>query len=249
MPIPVTFEGPLSFTEAQLAQYDRCPRRFFYTYVLQLGGRRSTTPFMDMHEVVSGLVVELSTRPPEGLTTTEINVTFEAAWAGHPVSEHGYAEDFRKIARSLIDYYVESRQGHVLEPAATLRLPVPGGEVVVTPDEVLVGSDGQRALRRVRTGHKRSKEEKGIAAAAFQLAASEAFPGCRVVLVFLGDGEPTPVALSPKVLANNRQVVADMLKAISGGQFLPEESSFTCPRCPAFFICGPIPAGPLRKKF
>ncbi|MDB5481149.1 MAG: putative ATP-dependent helicase, partial [Caulobacteraceae bacterium] len=248
-PIPIRFQGRLSYTEAQLAQYDRCPRRFFYTYVLQVGGRRSTTPFMDMHEVVGGVVATLATRPPGELTTAEVAETFEAAWAAHRVSGHGYADDFQAIARSLVSYYVDSRTGQRLEPPGPLRLAVPGGEVVVTPDEILVAPDGARAVRRVRTGHKRSKEETGIAAAAFQLAANEAFPGCRVELVFLGDGEPTPVNLTAKTLINRRATVAEMLAGISAGRFQAEESSFTCPRCPAFFICGPVPAGRLDKKF
>lgn len=248
VPIPIRFEGGLSYTEGQLAQYDRCPRRFFYTYILQVGGRRSTTAFMDMHDVVGTVVASLATRPPGELTAAEVAETFEAAWAAHRVAGHGYATDFQAIARSLISYFVDSRTGHRLEPPAPMRLAVPGGEVVVTPDEILVAPNGARAVRKVRTGHKRSKEETGIAAAAFQLAASEAFPGCRVELVFLGDGEPTPVNQTDRVLANRRATVAEMLAGISAGRFEAKESSFTCPRCPAFFICGPVPAGLLQKK-
>src|SRR5262249_40527210 len=45
-------EGKLTFTGAQMALYESCPRRFFYTHVLQVGGRRSMTDFMRMHEAV-----------------------------------------------------------------------------------------------------------------------------------------------------------------------------------------------------
>lgn len=247
-PLPVRFEGALSYTDTQLAQYERCPRRFFYTYVLQTGGRRATTSFMDMHEVVGGLVAAFATQPLDGLTPVEVAKAFEAAWAAHRVSADGYAEDLRGIARRLVDYYISSRQGHASEPPSSLRLAVPGGEVVVTPDEILVGPGGTRALRRIRTGHKRSADEKGIAAAAFQLAASEAFPGCRVELIFLGDGEPTSLELKPKTLNNKRASMTEIFSNIAAGKFEPDASSFTCPRCPAFFICGPVPTGALEKK-
>lgn len=247
-PLPVRFEGALSYTDAQLAQFEKCPRRFFYTYVLQTGGRRATTPFTDMHEVVSGLVTAFAALPLDALAPPEVTAAFESTWAAHPVSAYGYADDLRGIARSLVDYYVSSRQGHASEPPASLRLAVPGGEVVVTPDEVLVGPSGARAVRRIRTGHKRSADEKGIAAAAFQLAASEAFPGCRVELIFLGDGEPTALEMKAKALSNRRTLMTEMLAAIAAGKFEPKESSFTCPRCPAFFICGPTPSGTLVKK-
>ncbi|HFE44603.1 MAG TPA: ImmA/IrrE family metallo-endopeptidase, partial [Nannocystis exedens] len=50
--IVLAIDGGLRFTGPQLALYERCPRRFFYTHILQVGGRRTTTPFMQMHEAV-----------------------------------------------------------------------------------------------------------------------------------------------------------------------------------------------------
>ena len=34
---------------------------------------------------------------------------------------------------------------------------------------------------------------------------------------------------------------------VQAGVF-PLKPGRTCPRCPAFFICGPLPDGPLKKK-
>lgn len=45
------------FTQAQLSLYERCPQRFFYTHVLEVGGRRTTNAFMDMREVVRRVTV------------------------------------------------------------------------------------------------------------------------------------------------------------------------------------------------
>jgi hypothetical protein len=39
------------------------------------------------------------------------------------------------------------------------------------------------------------------------------------------------------------------LSGIRAGEFAPSTSVHTCPNCPAFFICGPVPAGSFQKKF
>jgi PD-(D/E)XK nuclease superfamily len=50
--IELVIEGGLRFSASQIGLYESCPRRFFYTHVLQLGGRRDQTAFMQMHEAV-----------------------------------------------------------------------------------------------------------------------------------------------------------------------------------------------------
>lgn len=41
------------WTDIQVNLFERCPGRFVYTHVLRLGGRRTETAFMKMHNVVS----------------------------------------------------------------------------------------------------------------------------------------------------------------------------------------------------
>lgn len=49
IPLVVEFQGDVSFSANALDLYDRCPRRFLYTHLLCIGGRRQTA-FMQMHE-------------------------------------------------------------------------------------------------------------------------------------------------------------------------------------------------------
>ena len=249
IPLEVRFEGQPTFTENQLELYDRCPRRFFYTHILEVGGRRTATAFMQMHDVVQDVVKTLAAKAPQETDDEMVTEVFAAAFDGHALAAHGYAADFRAIARSLVGYFAESRKGKSLAPPRPLRLAVPGGEIVVTPDEVLMDAGGGRAFRRVRSGHQSSRARDGLAAAAFQLAATDAFPGCRVELVYLADASATPVQLKPEILERRRGKVAEALDNITAGAFPMKESSFVCPRCPAFFICGPVADGDLEKKF
>jgi hypothetical protein len=132
------------------------------------------------------------------------------------------------------------------QPAAK-GLPIAGGEVVIVPDEMLSDTTGQIHMRRVRTGHKPSKDEENLAAAVFHIAASEHTPGCTVQLVYLSDASVTPVKMTDRVLRNRADSIAEKVAAVKGGYF-PINESITCPRCPAYFVCGRVPSGTLIKK-
>ena len=77
-------------------------------------------------------------------------------------------------------------------------------QVFVLPDDVLVGSDGSRIFRRIRTGHQRTDEMEEIGAATFVLAARQTFPDAVIELVHLSDETATPVTMTPKKLENRR---------------------------------------------
>jgi len=47
-------------TDSHLSLYEKCPRRFFYTHVLGLGGKRKTTAFSQTHDCIYDLIRWLS---------------------------------------------------------------------------------------------------------------------------------------------------------------------------------------------
>ena len=104
-------------------------------------------------------------------------------------------------------------------------------------------------MRRVRTGHKGSKDAEDVAAAAFVLAARQAFPDAVVELVHLSDEDVNQVVLSPTKLRNRERKLAGFLAEIRKGYFPAVVSARTCPGCPNYFICGATPSGELTKKF
>ena len=62
-PIALTIEGPFAFSDHQLALYERCPRRFLYTHILEVGGRRTETAFMKLHVAVQDVVDDIAPAP------------------------------------------------------------------------------------------------------------------------------------------------------------------------------------------
>jgi hypothetical protein len=245
-PIRWVFEGKFSFTAPQIALCESCARRFFYTHLLQIGGRRTLTDFMRMHDAVrtvfEGIVA--GTVQPDDL---EARLATECDAQG--LAGHGYAADYQAFAVTMIRFFLSTRQGLRAEAPVALRLAFADQEIIVRPDDVVVRGDGRRILRRVRTGHRRAAEAEDVGAAAFLLAARQAFPDAEVELVYLADQETVAVDLSARKLATRQAKLASFLANIRAGSFPANPSAWTCPGCPAFFICGATPPGTLHKKF
>lgn len=241
-----TYEGKLSFTGLQMALYESCPRRFFYTHVLQVGGRRSMTDFMRMHEAVrvvsEGLIAS-------AITESEIDLHVTKAFEAEGLGRNGDVTAFHSLAVAMVRFFSGTRTGLTPEPPEALRLSFGDHDIVVRPDDVLLEPSGRRLLRRVRTGHRRSAEEDDVGAAAFVLAARQAFPDALVQLVHLADQEVFEIDLKPRPLEARRKKLNDFLVDIRAGRFPTKPSARTCPGCPAFFICACASAGTLCKKF
>ncbi|VFU10187.1 UvrD-helicase domain-containing protein [Methylocella tundrae] len=246
--IDLVVDGRLRFEAPQIALYESCPRRFFYTHVLQVGGRRTATAFMHLHEAVR-LVVEAVIAADQPVTERDLEDRTDAALDGQGLGEHGYRAEFRDLALAMLRFFLTNRAEAVAEAPITLSLNFGGEEIIVRPDDVLVRPDGVRAVRRIRTGHMRSAESKDVGAAALMLAVKQAFPGAVAELVHLSDGETHALALSDRELKGRKDKLGKFLGDIRAGRFPAEVSSRTCPNCPAFFICGQTPDGPLQKKF
>ena len=246
--IDLVVDGRLRFGAPQIALYESCPRRFFYTHVLQVGGRRTATAFMHLHEAVRS-VVEVVIASDAPMTELALETQTDVALAGEGLAGHGYGADFRDVALAMLHFFLSSRAGAVAEAPVAISVMLDGEEILVRPDEVLVRPDGIRAVPRIRTGHLRSTESKDVGAAALILAVEQAFPGAVAELVHLSDGRVTPLALSKRELDGRRGKLARFLGDIRAGRFPAEVSTRTCPNCPAFFICGQTPEGQLQKKF
>lgn len=244
VPLPVVFSGPVSFSAQAAALYESCPRRFLYTHLLQVGGRRQATAFMKMHEAVRSVCQAVI----DSGQTHDWESRLAAALVAQELHEHGYASEYRAIATAMLQFFLASRDGAIAEPTQALSLTFDDEQILVRPDGILV-KNGVRTLRTVRTGHAPNKEPKDVGTAAVLLATQRAFPGAIVELVYLADRQIKPLDLTPKQLAGSHSKLGGMLTDIRAGHFAAERSEYTCPGCPAFFVCGPTPLGTLHKTF
>lgn len=244
-PLAITWQGRPQWTEIQVNLFERCPRRFLYTHVLRLGGRRTETAFMKMHNVVSD-VFEWLKREHETTSPTvyELATRFEEAWRSKGATEHGYAEDYRRIGKRLVDFLIESRSRGVAAPAPPISLGWAEGEILVSPDGVAHEAGGRVTVRRVKTGKQRSNAFDDIEYTVLQLAAVQAYgPHAQVEVTYLTSETIQPMEISSRKLDSRREKLQAFLQAMQAGQFPAKPEARSCPRCPSFFLCGELPGG------
>ncbi|CAN5366901.1 UvrD-helicase domain-containing protein [soil metagenome] len=247
--IDLRVSGRLQFTASQLSLYDPCPRRFFYTHVLQVGGRRSETVYTLMHEAVRSVTQAVVAGKVDIADDAELVRYVASACLDHGLKDCGVLPELQAAAVDMIKYFRSSRAGAQAVAPTAIRLTLDGDEIVFRAEDVLVAADGTHVFRRVRTGRIRSKEDSDVGAAALLMAAQQHGLATRVELIHLSDRAVTALSLTPMVLKNRRQTLSDYLSAIRAGAFKAVPSERTCPGCPAFFICGPVSAGALEIKF
>jgi hypothetical protein len=248
-PTPIAITRPTDWhvTDGRLLLYEICPRRFFYTHVLGLGGARKTTAFSRTHDCVHHLIRWLSAErltgePDEAAAARE----FDSIWQTRGPTDHAFAADYLRLASRLVSALVRSGAGRRFRAAEPLAIDFANGRIIVEPDEIAELSNGSIVLRRIRTGRKRSEEYDRLEYSLYLLAGQRHFAGAFAVeAIHLTDESIDFVAVTPKKIAN-RQVKSDeMLAGIAAGWFPAEVDAVTCPRCPHFFICPATPSGPL----
>lgn len=247
VPIIIKHGREWSITDSRLGAYDKCPRRFFYTHILGLGGAKKRTAFSQTHDCLYELIRWLSdTRRSKEPTLEEAEVAFEAIWKARGPVEHAFVNDYRRLASRLIVALVSAGAGRRFRESKPLAIDLSNGRVFVEPNELAELPDGTVVLRRVRTGYKRSDEHYRLEYALYKFAAEAQFGGGSVVEVLhLTDEIAETVTISSRTLNTWRTKSDAMLGQISKGWYLPKPDPVSCPRCPHFFICAATPNGPL----
>jgi len=246
----IAWEQKPVWTENQVNLFDRCPRRFLYTHVMKLGGRRTETAFMKMHNVVEDVFDWLKTA--HAMTVpgeAELGLRFDQAWRAKGSVEHGYAEDYRRIARRLVDVVIEIRSRGTPAPATPISLGWAEGEILVRPDGVARSDKGKIVVRRIKTGKPQSNAFDDIEYTLLHLATTQAYGGTAQIEVTYLTSETTQLMeITDRKLKTRSEKVQEIVRRVHAGDFPAKEEARTCPRCPSFFICGDLPAGAITIK-
>ena len=248
-PIPIQVEHSTEWhvTDSQLISYEKCPRRFFYTHILGLGGARKSTAYSQAYDCLYKLIQWVSERWREvELTLAEAEATFDIIWSKHGPVAHTFADEYRRLALQLVGTLIRARTGWHSREAEPLAVDFPNGRVFVKPNEITDLPNQKVALYKVRPGHKRSDEYSRLDYILYTLAGQEHFGTDAVIrALHLVDGISDNVPISSTKLQNHQRKINEMLAEITQGWFPPNIDEFTCPRCPHFFVCAATPRGPL----
>lgn len=247
-PLVVTRPAGWHLTDSQLKSYEQCPRRYFYTHVLGLGGARRATAFSRTHDCLYDLIRWLSEARHDGPPSIEAaEAAFEVIWQARGPVDHGFAPHYRRLASQLVAALVRSCEGRRFRDVEPLAIDFPSGRVVVDLNDFAELSGGVVALRRVRTGHKRTNEYDRLEYALCHLAGKARF-GEHFILEahhLSGDKEEV-VPITARKLASSGDKGEALLKALTTGWFPTKSDPVICPRCPHYFICAATPGGSMR---
>jgi superfamily I DNA/RNA helicase/Zn-dependent peptidase ImmA (M78 family) len=246
-PILVQGTADRHVTDSHLSLYEKCPRRFFYTHVLGLGGKRKTTAFSQTHDCIYDLIHWLSdARRVREPSLAEAETAFNEIWKIRGPVSHGFAEDYRRLASRLLVALIRAGEGRRFRDSESIAIDMPGGRVMVEPNELAELPNGAVILRRIHTGYKRSDENGRLEYTLYHLAGQARFGNSySVEAVHLTDEVIEMVTISSTMMNNRRTKSNRMLADIAGGHFPTNIDAVTCPRCPHFFICAATPHGAL----
>ena len=248
--VDVTWPVEWTLTEPHLSSYLRCPRRFFYTHVLGLGGRQKITAFGQAHDCIYEIIRFVSAQRLDGpVDPGAVAVEFDRVWSAAGPVDHAFAAEYRALAEKLVKTLVESGAGRQFRASAPLVVEFTDGPVVVEPSEVIELPDGAVILRRVRTGYKRTTEYDDLVYTLYHLAGQAQFPGrYSVEALHLTDGTLESASVTPAKLAARQGKSGSAVASIGKGEFPTDADAVTCPRCPHFFVCDALPSGPLDLR-
>jgi superfamily I DNA/RNA helicase/Zn-dependent peptidase ImmA (M78 family) len=245
--VRIAWPAGWNVTDTLLRTYEKCPRRFFYTHVLELGSAKKPTAFSRTHECIYGLIEWLAEAridgdPDEAAAEEE----FERLWQEKGPTDHAFATEYRQLADRLVKALVRLGAGRRFSRSEPLALDLAAGRVMVEPDEMAHLPNGTVVLRRVRTGFKRVNEYDSLEYSLYHLAARDRFNNAyQIEALHLTNESLDPVVVSEQKIQNRRSKAGEMVASIAAGSFPPIVDAVTCPRCPHFFICPATPKGPL----
>lgn len=246
--IQVAFSESWSLTDRRIGSYERCPRRFFYTHILDIGTARRSTSFERTHSCIYELIDWLAkTRLAAIPTREETHAAFDGIWAQRGPTDPAYAADYRDLARKLVDGLVDAGASRIFREATPLTIDFANGRILIEPAEIAERGDGVVVIRRIRSGHRGKTEFEKLEYFLYHAAATKHFGGRAVVeAIHLTDNEVVDVpALKPNQTKTGTRKTEEILSGIARGVYSPKPNAFTCPRCPHFFICAAEPDGDL----
>jgi superfamily I DNA/RNA helicase len=247
LPVEFIVDGPVILPGHEVQNYVSCGRRFLYSHLIQIGGKATTTAFVLMHDAIRRAYKAIV----EGQDSSQeaVRKHLEGSFVASKLSQHGYAADYLGLAEGMLAFFKANRNGMTAEAPVGLSLSFADEQVVVMPDDVLIGAGGHRVYRKISTGRTKKDAEDDLGVVALLMAARQAYPQAVVELVYLADQAVLPLEITQRKLGTRQEKVGAAMQDVRAGKFNASPSAFTCPKCPAFFVCGTLPAGALHKTF
>jgi superfamily I DNA/RNA helicase len=225
----------------EIVAYDRCPRDYYYRYVLELRGRHDDSAYVEFHRCVQQVLRWHGQQVRDGVTVDGAALTrrLDEVWAAAGPVGHPHEPLYRRLAGELVDRACSRPRDGRRVPSPEWEIEFSNGVVVLIPEDVEVLPDGAHLVERLRTGRPtKSETDKLVYALYVNGSASLGRPDATSIRVrFLSTGTVAPVEFGRQALKNRLATCDKVLAGISLGVFPPKPSDRNCPRCAYYFIC------------
>jgi superfamily I DNA/RNA helicase len=237
-----------------LETYMRCPRRFYYDYMLGLGGEEDVAAYVQFHRCVYQTLGWLREERAAGRVPgiEEAVAHLDEVWAEQGPRGHIHEALYHERAEGMVARAVDRHAGSTGRMVrAKWDVQLAFGRISFKPDnaELVKGEDvggvggGERSdlltLQRMRTGRPSSTEKDDPIYALYHAAAAREYPNTTVQVqtVYLASGAAEDVQLTPRQIESRLDKYNNAMLGILTGDFHAAPSERQCPRCPYYFIC------------
>jgi CRISPR/Cas system-associated exonuclease Cas4 (RecB family) len=164
----------------------------------------------------------------------------ESDWSERGPAPGGFEPFYRKSADAMVRAMATlvGREDGRYE-RSEWSVSVGGRNVSVTPDRVVIGTDGTVRVQRIRTGRQTKSEADSPFYALLRAGAAAQYgTGCvSVETLYAAYAAAVPVPVQKNEAAKVDEY-RDAIAGIENGFFPQERSDRHCPSCPYYFICG-----------
>ncbi|SDO22833.1 Superfamily I DNA or RNA helicase [Methylobacterium phyllostachyos] len=234
----VTVVPPNVHDARDLLIWTKCPARYRYEVVDDLGDRSAASAYLAFHRCVRATMAWISDQRTAGLPVTTIAARDHLAtlWVERGPIDHGFEPVYRSAADTMVENAVTllDEDGAIVD--RHLHVTIAEGHIGVRADRIVEKLDGTIVAQIYRTGRKsKSEDEKAI----WELlgeAMRQTYPGRTVVLQAVYPATPEAVNIDPDQGGAGLTEYADAIAGIEAGHF-PTKPSSDCPTCRFYFIC------------
>jgi len=240
----VPSEAPV-FLEQRLDVYMKCPRKYFYEFILGLSGKRDDSAYVQFHQCVYDVLRWIRSERAAGREVDSLaaRARLDEIWKVKGPIDHLYEVIYLEKAALMIDNAL-GRAPLANSQAAQVEheIALPHGRVRLALDHAELVEDGKQShllLQRLRTGRPTKSEAKKPIYGLYLEAAERAHPRARrqLQILYLSTNEVQEVVLIRDQIKKQLDDYDSAIAGIRHGRFDPEPSDRECPRCPHYFIC------------
>ena len=221
--------------------YMKCPARYRYEVIEGLHGGGEESAYVRFHRCVYITVgwLEAERQKGKAVDTQAALAQLAAVWATDGPIDHAFENYYRGAAEGMVRGMVDTVATETARyDRQEWAVPLGARKVVVTPDRVLICSDGTIRVQRIRTGRKTKSEPDKAIYALLRRGTTLKYPGrpVSVEIFYLSTGEiiPVPAKNDERLLAEYSDAIAE----IESGDFHADPEARKCPNCPCYFMCG-----------